>query len=186
MANRTRAHQPQQDSGADVAALAAERARLKEQTRELHEAASAAREAARELRAAVKLTDQTAEATIVKIITPLCDDVTEAMKKLLAAGAAHVDFRVNHLEEVTDICIEAVQELIRNAEARMTGYESYGDIATRITGAIRDSMGDLVRDEKYMSELAELVSHNFLTSTVSPVTNKSAPPMVFRVRAPGT
>lgn len=140
--------------GGDVDPAVAERERLRQQTRELHEAAQGARDAARELRAALAEVDKTAEATILRVIKPLCNEVAESVGKMLPAIEARVDVTIGHLQEITEICIDKVQELEATTVARMAGFEDLEATQQHINKEINEAIAGLARDQEFVADVA--------------------------------
>lgn len=136
----------------------AEKAELRQLTRELHEAAQDARGAARELRDALKLVEDTAEDTVTAVITPLCNEVTDGMNQLFKVGEARIDFQVNHLEEIGTIVIDKVGELMKDTEARMLGFGGIEDVEKHVLESIHQSMHELSHDEGFIGDVAEMMS----------------------------
>lgn len=136
----------------------AEKAQLRQLTRELHEAAQDARDAARELIAARKTVESTAEDTIDVIVTKLFKEMENHLDEIVKAGEYRTDFQVDHITEITNLCMEKVGVLVQNVEARLAGYESREDLGRVFTEVVQDTVNELAKDKEFIGDVAEAVS----------------------------
>lgn len=124
-------------------------------TRELHEAAQNARDAARELRAALALVGETAEAAVARVIAPLVDSLTEQMERIRPAVDGRIDFHVDHLEQVTRLCIDKVKELESTTVSRLMGFTDLEAARRFISAGINEAIADLASNQEFVEDVAE-------------------------------
>lgn len=136
----------------------AEKAELRQLTRELNEATKDARTAARELREARQTIQKTVDKTLEEMFLKLSQDIENAVKSFIEAGDARVDFQVNHVEECAKICIDKVGELIKDTEARLIGYKNADEIGEKVTNGIHGAIHELAADRQFIDEVAAAVS----------------------------
>lgn len=136
----------------------AEKAELRQLTRELHEAAQDARAAARELREARQTVEKTVNDTLGKMLEQVGKGIEEGMKKMDETFKNRADFEVNNLVGMTTICIDKVKTTIAEAECRLGGYANQQDLADQITSEIRESIPELAKNRDFLDDVAAAIS----------------------------
>lgn len=146
----------------------AERAELRQLTRELNEATRDARTAARELREARQTIQKTVDKTVEEMMLKLSQDIAGAIKSFTEAGDARVDFQVNHVEECAKICIDKVDELVKDTEARLIGYKNADEIGEKVANGIHGAIHELAADRQFIDEVAAALSEHVTVFVPNP------------------
>lgn len=136
--------------GGDVDPAVAERERMRQQTRELHEAAKDARDAARDLRAVRDQIARNAEAII--------DSKLEELRQWIVAQSEQVCNQVNGVSASATEALDHIADVALRTEARIAGYKDQHEVGETVNRGIRQTIAELSTSQQFIDDVAAVVA----------------------------
>lgn len=140
---------------------AAERAQLRQFTRELHEAAQNAREAARELAAARGDTEKTAAAVIDQVIETHVNKNLADLHVHLLEQTAILNQRIDTVANEAQAAIDKIEDVAKRTEARLAGYSDADEVTAMLMKGINGAVRDLSTEVLFIDDVARCLAEHF-------------------------